>query len=203
MTLVLVLITALVSFAAFNSAEVKSKLILNPYLVQHEKQWYRMVTHGFIHADWAHLIFNMIALYSFGQIVESHFNYFFDGTLGTFYFLSMYFGALVIASAPDLAKHKNNQWFNSLGASGAVSAVLFSAIIIDPWIGIGIFPIPVPIPGILFGPLFLIFSQYMAKRGGDNIGHDAHFYGALTGVLFTIAIRPSFALDFVEKIMNR
>lgn len=202
MTLIIVLITALISFAAFSNAELKSKLIMNAYLVYHRKQWYRMISHGFIHADWMHLIFNMIALYSFGQLVEGHFRYFFGEAQGIFYYLIMYLGSMFIASIPDLVKHKESHWFNSLGASGAVSAVLFSAIIIDPWISIGIFPIPVPIPGIIFGPLFLIFSQYMAKRGGDNVGHDAHFYGAISGIVFTILLRPSLFMDFIAKLQS-
>jgi membrane associated rhomboid family serine protease len=202
MTLIIVLITALVSIAAFNNAELKSKLIMNAYLVHNRKQWYRMISHGFIHADWAHLIFNMIALYSFGRIVESNYQYYFEDVRGTFYYIVLYFGALLFASLPDLAKHKDQHWFNSLGASGAVSAVIFSAIIFDPWVGISIFPVPIPIPGILFGPLFLLFSQYMAKRGGDNIGHDAHFYGAVSGMVMTILFKPTLAVDFVNKIMN-
>ena len=202
MTLIIVLITALVSFAAFSNADLKSKLIMNAYLVYHRKQWYRMISHGFIHADWMHLIFNMIALYSFGQLVEGNFRYFFGEGQGLFYYLIMYLGSIFIASIADLVKHKESHWFNSLGASGAVSAVLFSAIIIDPWISIGIFPIPVPIPGIIFGPLFLIFSQYMSKRGGDNIGHDAHFYGALSGIVFTVLLRPSLLTDFIAKLQS-
>ncbi|MEO8148660.1 MAG: rhomboid family intramembrane serine protease [Bacteroidia bacterium] len=202
LTLIIVLITALISIAAFNNAELKGKLIMNAYLVHHNKQWYRMFSHGFIHADWMHLIFNMLALYSFGLIVENNYQYHFEIGRGTFYYALLYFGALLIASVPDLAKHKDQHWFNSLGASGAVSAVVFAAILFDPWVGITIFPIPFPIPGIVFGPLFLLFSQYMAKRGGDNIGHEAHFYGALTGILLTIIYKPSLAVDFAEKVKS-
>lgn len=201
-TLIIVLVTALISIAAFSNSSLKGKLIMNAYLVHHQKQWYRMISHGFIHADWSHLIFNMIALYSFGQIVENYYEYHFDVARGIFFYLVLYFSALLIASVPDLAKHKDQHWFNSLGASGAVSAVVFAAILFDPWVGITIFPIPIPIPGIIFGPLFLIFSQYMAKRGGDNIGHDAHFYGAISGIVITIIYKPSLAIDFVNKVMS-
>lgn len=203
MTLIIVLITALVSFAAFNNAELKARLIMNAYLVHHRRQWYRVISHGFIHADWMHLIFNMVALFSFGRMVENYYKYYFDTARGTFYFIVLYLGALLIASIPDLTKHKDHHWYNSLGASGAVSAIVFAAIVFNPWLGITIFPIPISIPGIVFGPLFLLFSHYMAKRAGDNIGHEAHFYGAVTGVIFTVAIKPALAMDFVDKILNR
>ncbi len=201
-TLVIVLVTALVSFSAFNNNELRSKLIMNAYMVHHRKQWYRMFSHGFIHADWPHLIFNMIALYSFGQSVENYYSYYFGDALGTFYYILLYSSSLVFASVPDLAKHKDQHWFNSLGASGAVSAVVFAAILFDPWVGITIFPIPIPIPGIVFGPLFLIISQYLARKGTDNIGHDAHFYGAISGIAITLLFRPSLFNEFIQKVLH-
>jgi membrane associated rhomboid family serine protease len=202
MTLVIILITVLVSFAAFNNNDLRSKLYFNAYLIANRRQWYRMFSHGLIHADWIHLAFNMLALFSFGNIVTSHFTYFFGAIEGNALFLFIYVASLFLSSAFDLLKHKNNHWYNALGASGAVSAIVFASILIDPWISITIFPIPLPIPGIVFGPLFLIFSQYMSKKGGDNIGHNAHFYGALSGVVLCFLIRPAFLVEFIDKIIN-
>jgi len=173
--------------------------------ISHRKQWYRMLTHGLIHADAAHLIFNMIALYSFGTGLEKAFSSScLFGTLGKPMFLLLYITALVAASTPDLIKHKDSYHFRSLGASGAVSAVIFASIVILPTIGVGLIFLPIFIPGYLFAVIYLAISAYLDKRGGSNINHGAHLWGALFGLFFTIAfIYAMGQLDLLENLKEQ
>lgn len=185
-TLIIVIITGLVSMGAFNNEKMKNDLIFYPPYIN-RGQVYRFITHGFIHADVAHLIFNMLALYSFGEVVELiyAFPYVFGSNAKLVYFI-LYFSALIIASVPDYIKHRDNFYYRSLGASGAVSAVIFSSILFNPNGGIGFIFLPgVNIPGYIFGAIYLIVSTILARRGQDNIGHGAHITGAIYGLLFT------------------
>ncbi|MBL7924421.1 MAG: rhomboid family intramembrane serine protease [Bacteroidia bacterium] len=200
LTLILVALTAIASFLAFNSEDMMRKWILNPYMVHHHKQWWRMLSSGFIHADFMHLFFNLFAFYGFGMAVESYYNAIF-GQQGPLYFAVLYLGGILVANAPSLAKHKDNHYYNSLGASGAVAAIIFSAIIFQPWSKIYFFGI-LGIPGILMGPLYLIIEYRMSKQGGTGINHDAHFWGAIFGVLFTIALKPTLLLFFFDQLLN-
>jgi len=200
MTLYIVIVTVAVSILALNNAEVMGKLIFNPYLVQHRNQWYRFFTSGFIHADWMHLIVNVMVLYSFGRVVEADYAAVFANK-STYYYLLLYFGALFIAAAPGYAKNKSNPGYNALGASGAVSAVIFAGILFHPMEKLYLLGVPaLGIPGILFGPAYLFYEWYMGKRGGDNIGHDAHFWGAIFGLLFTITMKPAVVLYFLDQL---
>lgn len=193
-------LTILASLLAFNNDDLQRKFILNPYLVHHRQQWWRMISSGMIHADFLHLFVNMFALYGFGMAVESYYRaIFYD--MGTLYFLVLYFGGIIIANAPTLAKHKENPHYNSLGASGAVSAIIFAAIIFQPWSKIYFFGI-IGIPGILIGPLYLFFEYRMSQQGGTGINHDAHFWGAIFGVVFTLLLKPSLGLYFMDQLMN-
>jgi membrane associated rhomboid family serine protease len=172
-----------------------------PYAMVRQNEWYRIITHAFIHADWMHLIFNMIALWSFGNFV-------FDSPSSlpsmtsspVLHFTIMYFGAILFSSISDVAKHKDNQYYTSLGASGVVSAVIFFSILINPWSMILVFFIPCP--GIVFGILYLAYSHYMSKKGGDIINHDAHFYGSVFGLLYPLFINPSMYGDFLTKLLH-
>jgi membrane associated rhomboid family serine protease len=196
-TLLLVILNIGASLYAWNNEEVYRKWIMNPYKVSRENQYYRFITSGFIHADWMHLIFNMIALYSFGRNLE----YYLMGLTGSnylFYYLIMYVMALIISEIPTYMKHRNNPGYNSLGASGAVSAVIFACVIMNPLSWLSFFFIPMP--AFIFGFAYLIYSYTASKRGIDGINHDAHFYGAVFGILFIGLLNPSSIPGFFEQI---
>ena len=200
-TLILVIITSIVSIGGFNSEKIKNDLIFYPPSIN-RGQLYRFITHGFIHADPMHLIFNMLAFYSFGEVVETMFQYpVVFGTNGKIIYLVLYFSALVVASIPDYIKHRNNEYYRSLGASGAVSAVIFSSILFNPTAGIGFALIPgISIPGYIFGILYLVVSSVLAKKAQDNIGHSAHITGAVYGLLFTYIATKLFTDIDILKI---
>lgn len=188
-TLIIIIFTVAVSLYASENLEVKRKLIFNPYQVIHHNQHYRGLTHAFIHADLMHLGINMFVLYFFGRNVEYYFQVQFPEMANT-YFILLYIGGIIFATFPSLYKHKDNPGYNSLGASGAVSAVLFSAIILDPTNTIYIYAL-LPMPAFLFGVLYIGYEMYMNKNGRTNIAHDAHILGAVFGIIFTILLSPS------------
>lgn len=194
----LLLTTTGISIWGFQDRQILNKLMLSPYRVVHKKEWYRVISHAFIHADWMHLLFNMIALWSFGTYVRNEFASI-TVTPGIHFFV-MYFGAIVFSSIADLVKHKDNGYYLSLGASGAVSAVVFSSIFFNPWSLIFVFFIP--IPGILFGVVYLWYSSYMGKRSGDNINHGAHFYGSVFGFIYPLFIEPSAFHVFYNALIH-
>jgi len=199
MNLVIIAITAIVSIIAMTNPGMFYRLKFNPYLALHSKQWYRFFSYALVHAGWLHLFINMFVLYSFGDVVIQAYTMLF-GIKGYYYYGLLYIGAVMISVLPSFGKHKNDPLYNAVGASGAVSAVVFASIMFVPTGKITIFPIPFGIPAFIFGILYLLYSAYMGKRGKDNIGHDAHFWGAVFGVLFTIAIKPRIALIFVDHI---
>lgn len=184
-TIVILILTCIVSFTAFSNQKVIDDLIFYPPAITQRNQWYRFVTNGVIHADIAHLAFNMFSFYLFGNFVEKDFLYLFN-VHGKLLFLAMYITALAVCLIPTYFQHKDNYHYRSLGASGAVSAVVFAGIFLNPTIKIGLIIIPPIIPGFVFGPLYLVLSAYMAKRGGDHINHSAHFWGAVWGIVFVI-----------------
>lgn len=200
-TWIIIVITTVASLIAFNRNDLFNRWKFNPYQVLHAKQWYRFLTYGILHADWFHLIINMFVLYSFGEQVEFFMKYYF-GAKGLLFFVLLYVGGICLSVIPSFEKHKKHIWYNAVGASGAVSAVVFSSIIFWPSSKIGLLLLPIPIPASIFGILYLIFSAYMARRASDNIGHDAHFWGAIYGVLFTIALKPSLALSFYYQLLH-
>ncbi|MDY3033903.1 MAG: rhomboid family intramembrane serine protease [Odoribacter sp.] len=182
----LIIVTAAVSIACFNKYQLFECLSLKPYRVVQHQEWWRIITHGFVHADWIHLLVNMFTFWSFGGYIETAFEYL---GFGKWAFLTLYFGGMIAASISDIIRYRNAEWYTSIGASGAVSAVLFAAIFLNPWDKILLFAV-IPIPGILFGILYLAYCQYMARQGGDNINHNAHFYGAVFGFVFPILLEP-------------
>lgn len=198
-TLIIIAITAITSIRAFSDQELYSKFIFAPNYMSRNKEWHRFFTYGLLHGDWAHLIFNMFAFYSFGSIVENVFNELYPG-FGNFIFIALYVTALPLSSLVDYFQHRNNSRYLAVGASGAVSAVIFSSILIYPNGGIMIFPIPFSIPAYIFGPLYLAFCVYMAKNANDNIGHVAHFYGAIYGLIFTIIAIPGILSHFISQV---
>ncbi len=202
-TYIIIAGTAIISFMAFNNPELKYKLIFYPYKMNHERnEWFRFISSGLIHADFGHLIFNMITLFFFGPYVESGIRDF-GGPMPEFKFWLLYLGSMIMGSMFSYYKNQHNPNYMALGASGAVSGVLFSSILFAPWNGIGIFFIPIRIPAIIFGVGYLWYSAYMSKNSQSNIGHDAHFYGALAGVVLTIAYNPSEVLNhFFEQLKH-
>ena len=192
-TIIIIIITVIVSISAFSNEKVLNDLIFYPPAVTHNRQWYRFFTSGFIHADVVHLVFNMYALYLFGRNVEEYFGLIFQEK-GKILYLVMYVLALFAALLPTYTRHKNDSYYRSLGASGAVSAVIFASILLEPERGIGFVFLPgIDIPGFLFGFLYLIISSYLDKRGGGNINHSAHIFGALFGIAFLIVVAYAFS----------
>ena len=198
-TLLLVIITAVISFFALNNADMMSKWMFKPFMVKKKNEYYRFVSSGFIHADFMHLIFNMFTLYFAGQFLEQVFEGWF-GPIGILLFVVMYILGIVVSDIPTYIKHNKDFDYNGLGASGGVAAILFAFILIAPTQEIRIYFIPMP--AVVFGVLYLVYSYFQGKRGGDNINHDAHFYGALFGILFTVAVHPSVLSEFVFQILN-
>jgi membrane associated rhomboid family serine protease len=184
-TVIIIIITVLISISAFSNEKIMNDLIFYPPAVANNNQYYRFITCGFIHADYGHLIFNMLSLFLFGQIVEEGFKYIFGGA-GTILYLAMYIFALIVSLLPTYFKNRNNSYYRSLGASGAVSAVIFAGIMLEPNNKIGLLIFPIMIPGFVFGPIYLLISAWLDRKGGDNINHSAHIWGALFGVLFLI-----------------
>jgi membrane associated rhomboid family serine protease len=185
-TLIIVVITCLISIPAFNNQKMTGDLIFSPPAVTYQREWYRFITCGFIHADIAHLAFNMLALYSFGSSVEKYFIILFGEGVGKALYAGMYLLALVVCLLPTYFKHRTNYNYRSLGASGAVSAVIFAGLLLEPRIKVGMIFVPIGIPGYIFGPLYLLISTYLARRGSTTINHSAHIWGALFGIVFII-----------------
>ncbi len=198
-TLVIILVTVGLSLAAWNNPALMDRWIMNPYQVMKRGQYYRLLTSGFLHADWGHLLFNMLSLYFFGGFIEQVFDYLF-GANGGLYLIGFYLIAIVVSDIPTLLKHRNSPGYNSLGASGGVSAILFAAILFRPLTPIYLFFIPIGIPGFIFGALYLAYSYYEARRGYGNVNHDAHFYGAVFGVLFMVVAYPAVVPQFFEQV---
>lgn len=193
-TIVIVIITCLVSIGGFNNYKIIDDLIFYPPAVTRRNQWYRFFSCGLIHADWAHLIFNMLSLYLFGRMVEQQFISIF-GVQGKIFYLLMYVMALAVSLLPTFFKNRDNYHYRSLGASGAVSAVIFAGLLIAPYTEVYLFFIPIPIPGFIFAPLYLFISILLERKGGDNVNHSAHIWGALFGLVFVIIV-GKIAADF-------
>lgn len=201
LTYVLLAVNVGLSLWAFENSDLRNKWMFNPHACKHQGQWYRLITHAFIHNDFMHLLFNMYVLYLFGQMVEVKFLELF-GNKGYYYFILMYFGAMVFSSLPSLLKHSENPMYNSLGASGAVSGVVFAFIAINPSHGMGLLFIPIFIPAIFFGVLYLVAEYFLSKRGQTGIAHDAHLFGALFGFAFTLAINWQEFGMFIDNIKS-
>lgn len=200
MTIILIAITVAVSFAAFKSAKLMDMLQFNASKIYHKHEYHRLITHAFVHANWEHLFVNMIVLFSFGSAIEIYFKSHF-GNNHTLYFFLLYFGGILASNIYALIKHRNNYFYNSVGASGAVSSVLFASIFFDPWNMIYFFGI-LPIPGIVFAVLYLVYSYQMSNKQKDNVAHDAHFLGALYGFIFPIVLNPLLFEVFLDKLFR-
>ena len=198
-TFAIILITCIVSIISFNNSNVKKELILSPYKVLNEKKVWLLITHAFIHADYLHLFFNMYVLYMFGPYLELYFEY--NASLGFISYILFYILSAIFATIPALYKNGNNPNYLSLGASGAVSAVVFAYIVLNPLRELGIILLPgIWIPGFIFGILYLVAENYMSKKKYSNIAHDAHISGSLFGVFFILFFDLKNASNFIETI---
>lgn len=198
-TIIIVAVTCIISFIAFSNQKVMDDLIFYPPAINQRNQWYRFITCGFIHADIAHLFFNMFALYMFGDYIEKSFIQIFGDT-GKLIYIILYITSLFACLLPTYMQHRENYYYRSLGASGAVSAVVFAFMFLFPTQGISLFFIPIYIPGFIFGPIYLIISSILSKREGSHINHSAHFWGAVYGVVFLIV--TSYALSDFDLVQN-
>ncbi|MEI2455727.1 rhomboid family intramembrane serine protease [Lysobacter firmicutimachus] len=196
LTLILIAVTALVSWQAFEKKRIFERLVLWPPGVERFHQYDRLLTHGFVHADWTHLLFNMITLYFFGGVIEQVF----AQTIGQAGFVLFYLSAIVVAILPSYLRHRRDNGYVSLGASGAVSAVLFAYVLINPWNWIIVFVIPVP--AIAYAVAYVVYSFWMDKRGRGNINHNAHLSGAIYGVLFMLLMEPRIGLIFLQRLAS-
>jgi len=203
-TTVLLLLTGGISLYAWSNQELMQSWIMWPYVMRRKNEWYRLLTSGFLHANWPHLIFNMFAFYSFGQAVQNTFIGLSGITAGLLQFLALYLGGIIVSDLPTYFRHRDDSDYRSLGASGGVASVVFAAVIFNPTSKIGIFPLPpqLGIPAFIFGFLYLAYSYYQGRRSGDNINHDAHFYGALYGIVLTLVLYPEAAGYFWHQIQN-
>jgi membrane associated rhomboid family serine protease len=207
-TLIIIIITCIISITAFSNDKVFDDLIFYPPAIANQNQFYRFFTCGFIHADYAHLFFNMYSLYLFGGLVETQFNFVF-GSYGKWLYLLMYLTSLFFCLLPTYNKNKNNYQYRSLGASGAVSAVVFAFIFLDPLQKLGLIGLSerFMIPGVVFGILYLVISSYLDKKGKGNINHSAHIWGALYGIVFLIVTGSFLAnhnlfLSFLRQVQT-
>lgn len=198
MTSTILAITLVASVLCFQRRDLMNRFIFNPNKILRKNEWYRFFTSGLIHADWMHLLINMFVLYSFGRAVESYYHEEFGSRGGTYY-LILYIGALGASVFPTYSKEKENPSYNALGASGAVSAIVFTFILFDPLTKLCLYGL-LCLPGFVFGLLYLGYCYYAARKGGDYINHDAHFWGALFGLVFTLVMKPSLLSGFIEKM---
>lgn len=202
MSLIVIAITALVSIVAFNQRDLMQKLLLSPYQVIHRREWHRLITHAFVHADYMHLFINMIVLFSFGVAVESIFRQIQEIEIienPAIHFFTLYFGGTIVSCLTTLRKQKDNYYYQAVGASGAVSAVVFTSIFFRPLDKLYIMGI-LPIPAIVFGIGYLIYSHYMSRKSSDNINHDAHFVGAVFGFIYPLLIDPKLINVFLGEL---
>ncbi|MCU4162591.1 rhomboid family intramembrane serine protease [Carboxylicivirga caseinilyticus] len=199
MTVAIIIIIAIsaISIAGFSQNELIYKYQFNAWQIKHRKEYIRLISHGFFHADWMHLLINMFVLYSFSDAVIYYFAQSLPGNPNLL-FIVFFFSAIAVSSLYSFVKEKDNYNYNAIGASGAVSAVVFASILYDPYATIYLYFIPVP--GVVLGIGYLVYSRIMSKKNIDNIGHDAHFWGAVYGMVFPIIFEPRLLIDFFQQI---
>lgn len=195
LTYFLIVATVLVSWMAFERPPLLQRLILWPPAIDRNKQFDRLLTHGFIHADWSHLLFNMITLFFFGRVVERVITQY----IGPVGYVLFYLSAIVIAILPTYIQHRHDARYSSLGASGGVSAVLFASIMLNPWMWI---MVPLPVPGFLYAIGYVAYSFWKDRQGGGNVNHSAHLAGAAYGVMFMLLMEPAVLQHFIRSLLN-
>ncbi|MEJ7643967.1 MAG: rhomboid family intramembrane serine protease [Chryseolinea sp.] len=197
-TIILIGFTVLVSMYAFKNATLMQSLIMNPYVTSQRKQYYRLLSSGFIHKDHSHLLWNMLSLFFFGGVIERVFQEIF-GERGGIYYILLYTIGIIVSDIPTFFKNKDNPGYNSLGASGGVAAVIFASIILLPLQNICLYYV-LCMPGFILGTLYLVFSYYQGRKANDGINHDAHLYGALFGLIFCAVLYPASIPQFIDQV---
>jgi membrane associated rhomboid family serine protease len=193
-TTLIVLLTVAVSWAGLKYPRVVHALLLWPPPIREKGELYRLVTYGVVHADLQHLAFNMITLYFFGREMEG----FYAQQLGQLGFVCFYVLALVASILPTYLTHRNDPHYRSLGASGAVSAVLFAYVLFAPWQLM--YVMFFPIWAVVYAVLYVGYSVWSQRKGDDNVNHSAHLWGAAFGVAFTLAIEPRVLGHFLHEL---
>ncbi|MDY0022428.1 rhomboid family intramembrane serine protease [Arenimonas caeni] len=196
LTIAIIIVTVLVSWAGFNNDKLLQRLLLWPPAVSRGRQYDRFIGYGLVHGDFMHLLFNMFTLYFFGRLMEQ----FYGQYLGPWGFLGFYASALVVSALPSYLRHRHDPNYATLGASGAVSAVLFAFVLLQPWATIYVYVIPVP--AIIFAVLYTGYSVYMNHRKADQVNHSAHLAGAAYGVLFTVLMEPRVLGHFMASLLS-
>mgnify|MGYP001073990612 CR=1 FL=1 len=197
--LISVISIGIVSYMCFTNRYLFNKLHFSPYVILREKQWYRFLTSAWVHGDFMHLFVNLFVLYSFGNFLELVFSSWFGN--GILQYLLLFVGSVIIAHIPTYLKEKDSYNYSSVGASGGVSGVLFASILIQPLQPLYLFAI-IPIPGIMFGVLYMFYTHRMAAKSSDNINHEAHMFGALGGMLILVVLRPTVIPAFISQLMS-
>jgi membrane associated rhomboid family serine protease len=200
MTIYIIVVTCIVSILALQNEDTMRKLIFNSAAVSERGEWWRFITSGFVHANWMHLAVNMFVLYSFGQGVESVYNHIFDAG-AAYKFLILYFGGMVVAMIPSYKDHEHDPNYNSLGASGAVSAILFAYVLYAPLQNVCLYGL-LCFPGVIMGGAYLAYTYYASKKGQGNINHSAHLWGALFGMAYTLVLKPELFSRFFFQISD-
>lgn len=198
-TLALIVANVIFSFIGFSNADMVDKTIMWPYRVKRENQYLRFITSGFLHADTMHLFFNMFTLFFFGRALEHYFAYY--GLGGSVSYIALYFLGLIVSDIPSFIKHKDNYNYRSLGASGAVSAVVFATIVFNPWGKIYLYG-AIGISSAIYAVLYIVYCVYMSKRNADNVNHDAHLWGSVFGLAFTLVLIGAFQPDLFTAIIE-
>jgi membrane associated rhomboid family serine protease len=198
-TLFIIILTVLVSYTTFRNRIAFERMKFNAYEIRQHKTWHRFFSYGLLHADWMHLLVNMFVLYSFGSLVEKILLQEF-GAIGRVFYGLLYVSALFSSVIPSYFKHRKNYYYNAVGASGAVSSVLFASIILHPQGSIFLIFLPIPIPAFIFGLIYLVYSVWMSRKASDNVAHDVHFWGAIFGIAFITVLKPAFLIAFFQYI---
>jgi membrane associated rhomboid family serine protease len=191
--LIILIVTIVVSVIGLSSPKVIERLLLRPYLVARGSGYAGLITSGFVHANVGHLVFNLITFYSFGFPLER--------VIGSVRFVALYFSALLVSGLGTVYKHRNDPGYASLGASGAILGVLFASIVYFPRQSLYILPLPIPIPAPLFAVGYLAFSWYSSRTNRGQINHDAHIFGALTGLAFVLMTDSRTFMNVLESLL--
>lgn len=198
--IIIIFSIAAVSFLGFSNHILFSKFLFKPYSILKNKEWYRFISSAWLHADYMHLLVNLFVLYSFGNYLEYFLNVYYEEQSLVLY-LFLFLGSTVISHIPSYVKHKSNYNYEAVGASGGVSGILFAYILINPLSMLELY-LFIPIPAIVFGILYLWYSYYMSKKNIDNIGHEAHIYGALGGMMLITIIKPEIWVSFFNQLFK-